>query len=78
MPIYFTPNGPKKGTWLDRDSRYAGAVGVHESHEVGMPIGMALPKSRDANGAGLWKLTVHGVELEGLWVVVNREFRPAG
>ena len=39
---------------------------------------MALPRAGDATGAALWKLTVHGVELEGLRIVVNREFRPAG
>jgi hypothetical protein len=25
----------------------------------------------------LWKLTVRDVELPGLWVVIDREFRPA-
>ena len=78
MPIYFTNNGPKKGPWLYRDSKFAGAVGVLESPDKHMPIGMALGKGWRDDGAATWKLTVHGAELPGLWVVVDREFRPAG
>ena len=29
------------------------------------------------SGFTLYKLTVYGVELDGLWIVVDREFRPA-
>ncbi len=29
----------------------------------------------EIQGSQLWRLTVHKVELPGLWVVVDREFR---
>jgi hypothetical protein len=38
---------------------------------------MALGKRWRDDGAALWKPIIHGVELDGLWVVVDREFRPA-
>ena len=74
---YYTNIGPKRGPYLYRDAKYAGAIGVLRARDDHMPIGMAIPGRWDDDGAALWKLTVHGVELEGLWVVVDREFRPA-
>jgi hypothetical protein len=38
--------------------------------EVAMPIGP------DADGVALWRLTIRDVEVTGLWVVIDREFRP--
>jgi hypothetical protein len=43
-----------------------------------MPIGMAPGARWRDDGAALWRLTVHGAEVPGLWVVIDREFRPAG
>ena len=60
VTIYFTPNGPKKGPWLYRDSKFAGEVGVLESPDKPMPIGMALGEGWRDDGATTWKLTVHG------------------
>jgi hypothetical protein len=38
---------------------------------------MALCVGPDAAGVARWRLSVHDAALPGLWVVVNREFRPA-
>lgn len=78
MPIYFTNNEPKKGSWLYRDSNYDGAIGVLDSLNNHMPIGKAPGKGGRDDRVATWKLTVRGAELSGLWIVVNREFRPAG
>jgi hypothetical protein len=43
-----------------------------------MPIDMALRVGRDDAGRALWALTVDGDDLPGRWVVVDREFQPAG
>ena len=49
MPCY-TNIGPEKGPYLHRDARGA-AIGVLESREKNMPIGMAMPTRWDATGA---------------------------
>jgi hypothetical protein len=74
MP-YFTNDGPRSGPILCRHRIHA--LGVLESRENNAPIGMALPVSRDDDRVEVWKLTVHGAEVPGRWVVVDREFRPA-
>jgi hypothetical protein len=55
----------------------AGAVGVLQALDDHMPIGMALGRGPDGAGVARWRLTVNGSELPGLWVVIDREFRPA-
>jgi hypothetical protein len=35
---------------------------------------MALEVGWGEGGVSLWKLTVHGAELPGRWIVVGREF----
>jgi hypothetical protein len=72
-PRYFTNIGPAKGSILSRD-RY-GASGVMATRDNHIPIGMALGVTWDDQGRQLLRLTVNKVELPGLWVVVNREFR---
>jgi hypothetical protein len=72
---YYANAGPARGP-----SRYGdvpGAVGVLEALEKPMPIGMALCVGWDTAGLAVWTLTVHGADLPGRWVVVDREFRPA-
>ena len=56
---YFTNIGPEKGPYLHREARGA-AIGVLESRDNHMPIGMALPSRWDAHGGAVWRLTVHG------------------
>ena len=41
-----------------------------------MPIGMALGGDWTDDGVATWRLIVKGVELPGLWVVIDQEFRP--
>jgi hypothetical protein len=41
-------------------------------------IGLALAIGRSDEEVEVWELTVRGAELPGRWVVVDREFRPAG
>ena len=73
---YFTDHGPERGPWLYRDSRMSGAIGVLSAPDKHLPIGMALSNGPDGAGIDRWKLTVPGAELHGLWVVIDREFRP--
>jgi hypothetical protein len=77
LAVFFTNVGPKRGPFLHRDVGGA-AIGVLESRANNMPIGMALGARWDPDGIALWRLTVRGEDLPGLWVVVDREFRPAG
>jgi hypothetical protein len=55
-----------------------GAIGVLEARDDHWPIAMAPGTGWDDPGRLLYRLTVRGAELPGRWVVVDREFRPAG
>lgn len=72
---YFTNVGPDSGAL--RYYAAPGAIDVLSSRDDSIRVGMALPVRNDATGVTLWRLTVHGAELPGLYVVVDREFRPA-
>jgi hypothetical protein len=72
---YFTNVGPASGTL--RYYAAPGAIDVLKSRDDSTRIGMALPVRNDTAGVTLWRLTVHGAELPGLYIVVNREFAPA-
>jgi hypothetical protein len=76
MARYFANVGPLSGPFFYVDSRWAGAIGVLESRGNHMPIGMAMSNGPDGAGVTRWRLTVHGAEVPGLFVVVDREFRP--
>jgi hypothetical protein len=52
------------------------AIGVLQAHDNHMPIGMAMSAGPDRAGVACWRLTVHGAEVPGFWVVVDQEFRP--
>jgi hypothetical protein len=69
---YFTNVGPDSGAL----KFYAapGAIDVLESRDDCTRIGTALSVGNDASGVTLWRLTVHGAELPGTWVIVDREF----
>jgi hypothetical protein len=73
--FYFTNAGPTTGPILWRDG-YA-ALSELRARDDHRPIGMALEVGWGEGGASLWKLTVHGVEVPGRWIVVGREFWPA-
>jgi hypothetical protein len=40
-----------------------------------MPIGMANCRTHDESGLAVFKLTVRGKKVPGLWIIVDREFR---
>jgi hypothetical protein len=42
------------------------------------PIGMALGAGISDDGVALWRLTVRGAEVPGLFVVIDRQSWPAG
>jgi hypothetical protein len=72
---YFTNDGPRSGPirWEHRID----ALGVLESPTNHMPIGMALSFGEDGRRRSLWRLTVHGAKVPGVFIVVDREFIPA-
>jgi hypothetical protein len=71
---YYSDTGPKSGPILWRD--HYGAIGVLEARDADIPIGLALGCGFGWDGVALWKLTVHGVEVPGRWLVHSREFIP--
>jgi hypothetical protein len=52
-----------------------GSIGVLESPDKFMPIGLANCVTRDENGLGGWTLTVRGDAIPGRWIIVDGEFR---
>ncbi len=73
---YYTNVGPLSGPLLSR-AGYCG-IGVFPARENHTPIGVAVIVGPDEDGRSLWRLTIDHVELPGLFVVIDREFRPAG
>jgi hypothetical protein len=54
-----------------------GSIGVLESPDNFMPIGMASCKTWDEKGLAAWTLTVLGKELSGRWVLIGKRLVPA-
>jgi hypothetical protein len=54
-----------------------GSIGVLESPDNAMPIGQTNCKTWDQNGLAVWVLSIGGQPIEGRWVIIDREFRPA-
>jgi hypothetical protein len=72
---YFTNAGPDRGPMLHGVSH--DAIGVTEAPDRAVPIGVALCIGHDPAGRSVWTLSVHGEDVPGRWVVIDREFRPA-
>jgi hypothetical protein len=72
---YVASVGPARGPVLYGTA--PGAIGVIEEGARLMLVGTALSAGWDAAGRALWTLSVHGGDLPGRWVVVDRVFRPA-
>jgi hypothetical protein len=72
---YYAKFGPDSGPLRSR-AGYCG-IGVLQSRESHTLIGVALAAGQDQNGLALWRLTIDTIDLPGLYVVVDREFRPA-
>jgi hypothetical protein len=58
-----------------RSGQFPFAIGVLESPDKPMPIGMAFGVGRTESGLELWQLVVNGADAPGRFVIVNREFR---
>jgi hypothetical protein len=71
---YFANIGPRFGPIMGRQRLVA--IAVLQAPDDLTPIGVALAIGRADDEVEVWELTVRGVELPGLWVVVDREFRP--
>ncbi len=74
--VYFTNAGPRSGRF--RFGAMPGAIGVMNAPDSHGQIGTAkcVGASTSGDRAALWKVYVGGVEQPGLWIVVDREFRP--
>jgi hypothetical protein len=75
---YDTDVGPRSGPLLSGTGYLA--IRVLHARRASTPIGAALVagQGQDAEGRVLWRLTIDTLELPGFWIVVDREFRPAG
>ena len=54
-----------------------GTLPVLEAPGDRIPVGTALRNGCDAAGVAIWRPIVRGVELQGNWIVIDREYRPA-
>jgi hypothetical protein len=54
-----------------------GSISVLEAPDHPMPIGQVSCKTWDENGLAVWTLSIGGNPIEGRWVIVDQEFRPA-
>jgi hypothetical protein len=59
-----------------RYGQLPGSIGVLDSPDRPMPIGMANCTGWDPAGLAVWRLTVDGDDVPGRWVIVDCEFRP--
>src|SRR4051812_8493756 len=78
MPFY-AAIGPRAGPYLSNDARdFAAIFGVPaDTPGLRRAIGLARRVGRNADGAAVWELTIHDVEIPGRWVIIDREFVPA-
>lgn len=71
---YFANSGPFTGPLRSASGYYA--IGVLQARETRTPIGVALAAGQDPNGQALWRLSIETIDLPGLYVVIDRQFRP--
>jgi hypothetical protein len=71
----FTDAGPKSGPI--RWEHHLDALGVLESPNDHALIGVAPAFAMDEDRRSLWRLTVYGAKVPGVFIVVDREFVPA-
>ena len=71
---YFTSFGPQSGALLY--STALGAIAVLESSDDPTPIGVAMCVGPNVRGHATWMLNVHGDDVSGRWIVIDREFHP--
>jgi hypothetical protein len=73
---YYADAGPALGLVMYGETR--ATIGVLEAPGDASPVGLACCAGWDAGGLAVWRLVVRGAELRGRWIIVDREFRPAG
>jgi hypothetical protein len=56
----------------------ASAIGILESPENNVPIGMAFHDGRSTDGLALWRLKVRGVDVPGRWIIIDGQFVELG
>jgi hypothetical protein len=71
MPTYHTDAGPERGPILWQDT--ASPIDVIEDGGL-LPVGQATPLAWDDSRRALYRLTVRGALLPGLWRVQDRAF----
>jgi hypothetical protein len=57
-----------------RYGQVPGSIGVLDSPDHPMPIGMAFAIGRTEGGLVVWGLNVHGADIPGRWVIIDRRF----
>jgi hypothetical protein len=72
MGLYYADAGPEEGVLRYRE--VSEPIAVFEAPEDSIPIGRALCIGWDAAGSAVWRLVVPDAEVEGPWVIVDREF----
>src|SRR5436305_7418249 len=72
MGPYYANAGPEEGILRYRD--VSDPIAVFEASDHAMPIGRALCIGWDAAGSAVWRLVVPDAEVEGPWVIVDREY----
>jgi hypothetical protein len=70
-PAYFTN---ASGPGAVRYGQLPGSIGVLESLDKPMPIGIASAIGRTEGGLAVWGLRVHGADVPGQWVIIDRRF----
>jgi hypothetical protein len=73
--MYFTEVGPASGTLLYRDA--CSPVAIVRGRDEPTVIGRAKCVGWMGGGEALWWLRIDRADMPGLWVVIDREFRPA-
>jgi hypothetical protein len=61
-----------------RSGQFAFAIGVLESSNNHMPIGMAFQVRWTDEGLAVWALQVHGANVPGQWIIIDGEFVQLG
>jgi hypothetical protein len=67
--------GPSVGLLMFEDSMRR--IDVLADFEDVTPVGTASRLGSDAAGLAVWQLSVHGADLGGRWIVIDRQFVPA-
>jgi hypothetical protein len=74
--VYFSNLSQKTGPVKYRGLP-TGSISVLEAPDNHMPIGEASCRGWDENGLAVWTLRVRGQPIEGRWVIIDRQFKPA-